>query len=207
VAEVALTHDVASGQGRADIDAHGLVFAKEGLQPNDLSPMADIAREAEGPAAFTGELTWGPEGVTSAGRLSTTGLNFRSPAGQITGLRTDIDFVSLAPLVSAPDQQVTFEQLSAIVPLSDVKASFNLAESAVHIDGATATAADGRITLEPLDIPVTRRSRVCWTSNGSTSGRWWPTPRWPTAFRSTPWSTATCPSRWGRRACALPKAI
>ncbi len=160
VADIALTHDAASGRGEARIDASHLVFAKDGLQPGALSPLGDIAREAEGPAAFTGLLSWSPEGVTSSGELSTAGLNFRSPAGQVTGLRTHIVFTSLAPLISAPGQQMSVEKLAAIIPLTDAKAVFGLVEDAAHVDAASAATAEGRVELEPLAVPLGKDATV-----------------------------------------------
>ncbi|HEX6866632.1 MAG TPA: YdbH domain-containing protein [Caulobacteraceae bacterium] len=160
VADIALTHDVASGRGEARIDASHLMFAKEGLQPGALSPLGEIARDAEGPAAFTGVLSWGPDGVASSGELSTTGLNFRSPAGQVSGLRTRIVFTSLAPLISEPDQKMTVDKLAAIIPLTDAKVTFDLVEDAATVDAATATVADGEVTLEPMTLPLGKSPTV-----------------------------------------------
>jgi hypothetical protein len=149
-----LTHNVASGRGEGRIDASGMVFAKEGLQPVEILPVAEMVRDAEGPAGFIGTLTWGPEGVTSSGDLATPGLNFRSPAGQVTGLKTAIHFTSLAPLVTAPDQTATIEQLAAITPLENVQAQFDLVADAINLDRATATLAGGSVELEPLTAPL-----------------------------------------------------
>jgi hypothetical protein len=80
---ITIRHDVASGRGQADIDASKLVFAKGGLQPLGLTPLAAIARDAEGPVAFTGSVRWNGDVMTSQGRVSTPGLDFKSPLGQV----------------------------------------------------------------------------------------------------------------------------
>jgi hypothetical protein len=98
---ITIRHDVASGRGQADIDASKLVFAKGGLQPLGLTPLAEIARDAEGPVAFTGRFAWNGDVMTSQGRASTPGLDFKSPLGQVHRLKGEIVFDSLAPLTGA----------------------------------------------------------------------------------------------------------
>lgn len=150
-----LTHNVASGLGEGRMDASGMVFAKDGgLQPVEVLPVAEMVADAEGPASFIGLLTWGPEGATSSGDLATPGLNFRSPAGQVTGLKTAIHFASLAPLVSAPDQTLTIDRLAAITPLENVQAQFDLVADALNLDKATATVSGGQVDLEPLTVAL-----------------------------------------------------
>ncbi|HEX5776954.1 MAG TPA: YdbH domain-containing protein, partial [Caulobacteraceae bacterium] len=154
VGSVGLSHHVASGRGEARIDATGMVFAKEGFQPVEVLPVAQIIRDAEGQADFIGVLTWGPEGVTSSGALSTAALNFQSPTGKVTGLNAAIQFTSLSPLITAPDQSLTIQRLDAITPLENIQARFDLVADAANIDQATATLADGQVQLEPLTVPL-----------------------------------------------------
>ena len=160
-----LTHNVASGVGEGRIDAANLVFAKEGLQPVEVLPVAEIIRDAEGQAQFTGVLNWGPDGVTSSGALAVPALNFQSPAGKVTGLTTAIQFASLAPLVTAPDQTVTIQRLDAITPLESIQAQFDLAAETASIDTAMATLADGQIHLEPLTVPLARDQTIAGVLN------------------------------------------
>lgn len=154
VAHVGLRHEVASGRGEARIDASRLVFAKGGLQPAALSPLAAVARDAEGPVAFTGRFAWAGEVMTSQGRLSTPGLNFKSPLGLVAALKGDIAFTSLAPLVSAPDQTLKIDHVDAIVPLQAVQAVFALDAEALHLKSATFEAAKGAISIAPIDVAL-----------------------------------------------------
>jgi hypothetical protein len=147
-----LTHNVASGEGEGRIDATNLVFAKDGLQPVEVLPVAEIIRDAEGPAAFTGTLRWGPAGVTSEGAFSTEGLNFSSPAGRITGLKTTTVLTSLTPIITAPDQTLTIDTVDAIVPLSQVAATYDVSGETLFLDAMKATVAKGEVDLEPLSI-------------------------------------------------------
>jgi|GEM_PF-630152 len=151
---VTIRHDVASGRGQADIDATRLVFAKGGLQPLGLTPLAAIARDAEGPVVFTGRFNWADEVLTSQGKVSTPGLDFRSPLGQVHRLKGEIVFDSLAPLTSPPGQVLTVDSVDAIVPIQSVRASLALGAEALRLEGATFEASKGRITLEPLDLAL-----------------------------------------------------
>jgi hypothetical protein len=152
--KVTIRHDVASGRGRADIDASRLVFAKGGLQPLGLSPLAAVAREAEGSAVFTGQFAWAGEVMTSQGRISTPGLDFKSPLGQVHGLKGTVVFDSLAPLTSPAGQTLTVDKVDAIVPIQDVSASFGLGVEALHLQAATFEASKGKVTVQPLDVPL-----------------------------------------------------
>ncbi|WP_165191051.1 intermembrane phospholipid transport protein YdbH family protein [Caulobacter soli] len=151
---VTIRHDVASGRGQADIDASKLVFAKGGLQPLGLTPLAAVARDAEGPAAFTGSFHWAGEVMTSEGRASTPGLDFKSPLGQVHRLKGQIVFDSLAPLTAPPGQVLTIDSVDAIVPIQAVQASFGLGAEALHLETTTFEASKGKITIEPFDVPL-----------------------------------------------------
>jgi len=151
---VTIRHEVASGRGQADIDASNLVFAKGGLQPLELTPLATIARDAEGPAAFTGRFAWHDEIMTSEGRVSTPGLDFKSPLGPARRLKGEIVFDSLAPLTAPPGQVLTLEGIDAVVPIQSIRASFGLGAEAVHLQAATFEASQGKISIEPFDLPL-----------------------------------------------------
>ena len=157
---VTLRHDVASGRGQADVDATKLVFAKGGLQPLGLTPLAAIARDAEGPVAFTGRFNWADDVLTSQGKISTPGLDFRSPLGQVHRLKGEIVFDSLAPLTSPPGQVLTVDSVDAIVPIQSVRASLALGAEALRLEGATFEASKGKITLEPLDAPLDGKGAI-----------------------------------------------
>ncbi|KQY35970.1 hypothetical protein ASD38_01295 [Caulobacter sp. Root487D2Y] len=151
---VTIRHEVASGRGQADIDASKLTFTKGGLQPLGLTPLAAVARDAEGPAAFTGRFAWAGEVMTSSGKITTTGLDFRSPLGQVHRLKGQIVFDSLAPLTAPPGQVLTIDSIDAIVPIQSVQASLALGAEALHLQATTFEASKGKITLEPLDVPL-----------------------------------------------------
>lgn len=152
--EIRLRHVVATGVGQADIDASKLAFAKDGLQPADLSPMAAFATDARGPASFTGVFAWNAKGATSRGRLVADNIDFTSPIGLVATLDGAVDFNSLAPLTTAPGQALRIAKIDSIVPLTAVESEFQLAADSLKLSKATFEAAKGRISIESIDVPL-----------------------------------------------------
>jgi hypothetical protein len=154
VGHIDIRHEVVSGRGQATMDASRLVFAKGGLQPLGLTPLAQFARDAEGPVAFTGRFAWDGEVMTSDGRVSTPGLDFKSPLGQVHGLKGEMVFDSLAPLTTPPGQVLTVDKVDAIVPIQSLKASLGLGAEALHLESTTFEASKGKISIEPMNVPL-----------------------------------------------------
>lgn len=154
-----LVHDGPSGAGGLTIDAPSMVFAGDGLQPADLSPLAAdfVGSPATGSVAFEGRVDWraGAEGASS-GRLTIPDLDFVSPAGPVKGLRGTIDFVNLAPLVTAPGQRLTADVLESVAPLTDIELTFGLDKGAVTVEGGDLTVAGGLVRIEPFALPLDR---------------------------------------------------
>lgn len=152
--QIALTHAVASGRGEARIDASSLSFATDGLQPADLTPLAAFATEARGPAGFTGRFAWDKSGMTSDGRVATAGLDFTSPLGFVATLKGEVAFTSLAPLTTGPGQTLKVASIQSVVPLEMIEAAFTLGAEQLRISDAAFTAAKGRVTIEPISVPL-----------------------------------------------------
>ena len=153
VAGARLVHDALTGGG-VEIETGELVFAEGGLQPVQLSPMAaPVGSPATGQARFSGRFDWNLQGATSSGALSIPRLDFESPAGRVEGLSGELAFTSLAPLTAAPGQQLRVARIEAIVPLTDVTATFSLADNRLRIAGGEAAVGGGKVRVEQLDVP------------------------------------------------------
>jgi len=152
LADITLVHDLGAGVGHAEVRAEGLVFAKGGLQPAAISPLAAFAREAQGRVDVGGRFDWTPTGVTSSGQVSTAGLDFKSPLGMVRGAAGTIRLANLAPLVTAPGQTLTAKAVDALVPLTDGAATFQLDADGLSLASADAAAAKGKVSLEPMRI-------------------------------------------------------
>ncbi len=151
-----LAHDGRTGVGGVQIEAPEIVFAEDGLQPSDLSPLvADFVQSpATGSAAFQGRMGWDKAGGSSDGVLTLPRLDFTSPAGAVTGLSGRVVFTSLAPLVTAPGQTLTVERLDSVTPLTDLSVAFAVDKAAVRIEGGQISAAQGTVRVEPTTIPL-----------------------------------------------------
>ncbi len=157
IGRVEVRHDVQAEAGGAVISAPSLAFTEHGLQPDDLSPLvADYVKSpVEGSAGFEGRFDWAAEGATSSGVLTVPELDFTSPAGKVQGLKGRVEFISLTPLITAPNQTLTADRVQTVTPLTDLQLSFGLDEKALTIGGGQIQAAGGRISVEPLSLPLT----------------------------------------------------
>jgi hypothetical protein len=151
VGQVRVRHDLATGEGRADIDAASLAFKPGALQPGDLTPLASFARDADGLAGFTGWIAWRP-GVplSSGGDLSLKALTLKSPLGPLDSINGNIRFTSLAPPVTAREQSIVVGKVETVIPLTDVAAVFDMDAAEVRLHAASATIARGHVSLEPM---------------------------------------------------------
>lgn len=156
VAHASLRHDGAAARGGVEIDTGKLVMSPDGLQPEQISPLAAAAGSpAEGEVEFYGRFDWTAETLSSAGALGLRNVSFQSPAARVNDLDGEIGFSSLAPLIAASGQTVTVASVDALVPLTDVKATFAIEEKALVIAGAEADVGGGKVTMEALNVPLT----------------------------------------------------
>lgn len=156
LATAELHHDGAKAAGGMTIDTGDLTFAEGGLQPAALSPLAEaVGSPASGQARFTGAFQWTPAASSSHGELALTGLGFRSPAGVVTDLSGRIQFTSLAPLATAPDQQLTVAQVDTLAPVTHGALKFQIADEALKVAAAGIEVGGGHVRLEPLVAPLT----------------------------------------------------
>lgn len=155
---VDLKHDGRLEAGGVTFDASGLVFAEGGLQPGDVTPLAEglIEEPVTGAAGFTGRFNWTPEGVTSGGLLTIRDLDFGSLAGPVTGLNGEVLFTSLTPLVTAPGQRLTAEGLAALASITNLNLLFELKPDSFQVSGVDLDVAGGHVVVEPFDVPLDR---------------------------------------------------
>ena len=153
-----LAHDGRSGTGGIDITTPELVFAEGGLQPAELTPMAALlGPPVTGTARFEGRIDWAADAEgSSSGLLTVPGLDFISPAGPVTGLKGDIEFTSLTPLVTAPGQVLTASRLESFAPLTDLDLTFGLDAATITVAGGELAVAGGTIGIEPFSLPLDR---------------------------------------------------
>lgn len=152
-----LTHDGRAGAGGVTIETPMLPFAEGGLQPAQLSPLVEsfVQSPVTGSAQFSGRIAWTADGEgTSGGRLVVPGLDFVSPAGPVKGLKGQIDFTSLIPLVTAPGQRLTADRLESLTPLTDARIEFGIDKAGVSVAAADIQVAGGVVRVEPFVLPL-----------------------------------------------------
>ncbi|MSP93976.1 MAG: hypothetical protein EXR00_01795 [Alphaproteobacteria bacterium] len=151
LANVALRHAMQTGTGSAAIDAQGLVFAPNQLQPADIVPFLGMfGTRVAGMASFTGRLGWSKDGITSDGRVVSTGLGLQSAAGGVRGVSFNLKLDSLLPLAVAPAQSITAQRIDTFVPIENIAAQFTYTPESFRLDSASAAVAGGRLVLDPL---------------------------------------------------------
>lgn len=150
-----VTQDGRLGLGVVVIETEMLQFADGGLQPAQLSPLASaLGSPVVGSAKFKGRFDWTPDGSTSSGTISIPNLDFKSPAGPVSGLKGELAFSSLAPLVAAAGQELTIDRVQGVVLLEHLRARFAVSDNLLRVEGGEAEVGGGRVTVETLEIPL-----------------------------------------------------
>lgn len=154
LAQITLRHVLASGHGEARIETSDLAFAKGGLQPRDLTPLAAFIADAEGRAQFEGRFDWTDRGMTSSGLLQTDGLDYRSAFGPVRKVRTRLVFDSLSPLTTLPGQSLGVERVDSTPPVGLIATVFGLTPERLILQSGSAAVAGGQVRIEGLSLPL-----------------------------------------------------
>jgi hypothetical protein len=148
-----IRHDLASGQGHADLTVEALVFDKA-VQPDRLTHLAlGVIANANGTVRGTGRIDWDEAGVTSTGRFATDALDFAAAFGPVTGASGTIEFTDLLGLVTAPSQTLKVASVNPGIEVNDGVVTFTLLPGNVlSLDSARWPFFDGTLTLRPVTI-------------------------------------------------------
>jgi hypothetical protein len=160
LADVAITHVMATGKGSAHIAATKLAFDPDHLQPVDLSPLLAAFRKTRGPARFDGDVAWDADGIDSRGALDISGLDFLTPLGTAHGIATKIAFTSLLPPKTAPGQEVKIARIDWTLPFTAVDLKFGFDTQAITVDSLKAGFADGRASVGAFTIKLADPTRI-----------------------------------------------
>ncbi len=164
-----VTAPIPDKMGRGSLAVHtlDLTFAPGGLQPGDLSPMAEtlFGRNTAGKASFDGAFHWAGTQATSGGTLKIAGLDYTGATGVTHNLHGQIDFTSLAPLESAPGQKVQIENMMLGLPLSNLDVSLHFGGERLSVERASVDTPGGPVTLEPLDIAFDGKTPIASAVN------------------------------------------
>ena len=164
VANIAIGHDLASGNGRAALAVPGILFDKA-MQPDTLTPLAlGVVANVAGTVRGSGEIDWTDGRVTSRGRFGTDSLDLAAAFGPARGIAGTVEFSDLLGLVTAPQQTLKIASINPGIEANDGVLTFALLGGDNHvlaIEGAHWPFLDGRLELLPtrmtLGIAETRR--------------------------------------------------
>jgi hypothetical protein len=154
VVAIDLDNDTAAQRGQLRLRTLDLTFAPGGLQPHDLSQMgtAVLAKSVTGTLSFDGGFRWDHAKTSSAGILKVDGLSFAGAIGTAEKLQGEIDFTSLSPLLSQPNQLLGIYRMQVGLPLSDLAMSLQFQGDRIAIEKATVNTPGGAVRLEPMSV-------------------------------------------------------
>jgi len=162
---VVFHHVMASGEGSAHIDAPHLYFASDKLQPVTLTPLLAAFRNADGEADFSGDITWKGADLASHGTLKIAALDFLTPLGRAHAVKTELDFTSLLPPVTAPGQKLAIARIDWTLPFSSIATSFSFSPTAIAVDSVSANFAEGGAALDAFRLDPANPASITGTAH------------------------------------------
>lgn len=170
VGTVKIAHDLAQGEGRALLEVPGIRFHTDGVQPSDLTPLTyGVIADVDGLVAGTGRVDWAGDTVTSSGHFTATNVSLAAVFGQVQGLTTQLDFIDLLNMRTAPGQAASVGEINPGVPVRDGALRYRLLDSRrVEVEGGRWPFAGGELVLDPtvLDFDETRERRLTFHVKG-----------------------------------------
>jgi hypothetical protein len=147
-------HDLASAEGRAQIDLPPVDLAPGKLQPGQLSPwLGDMMEEVSGRLALDGALSWGAGDELRADLdLLVNGLAFASGAARLEQVNGVIALDELMPPSTPPGQQLAIGLVDIGLPLTDGLLTFDLEPGQLVVEQLRWQFAEGRIRAAPFTI-------------------------------------------------------
>ena len=155
IAAIDLDSDPKTGKGAIKVHTLDLTFVPHGLQPVALTPTvaAILSKDVSGKLSFDGGFSWDKQTSASSGVLRIDGLDFTGAAGVSHGLKGEIDFTSLTPLLSAPHQMLSVASLQLGVPLSDLELDVQFQGDHLAVEKAEVMSPGGLVVLQPMTVP------------------------------------------------------
>ncbi|WP_404709942.1 YdbH domain-containing protein [Sphingomonas sp. MMS24-J13] len=164
VANITLTHDLATGSGGARIDVPALTFARNRFQPEMLTPLTlGVIANTVGTISGRGRIDWTADAITSSGDFHTDRTDLAAAFGPVSGIEGDIHFTDLLGMVTAPHQAVRIAEINPGVSVANGVAHYQmLGPEQVKVEDAVWPFAGGTLSLDPttLDFSETGQRRL-----------------------------------------------
>lgn len=150
IAALQAHYDLTQGEGEIRFDTGALRFEPRGLQPQVLVPvLQQIISNVSGLMELEGSISWGSSEILESGALlQITGLAGTNPLAQFSDVSGTIQFDSLLPLTSKPEQELSIGQLDLGLSFQDgtVKVRF-VPERRLKISELTFPWSGGRLNV------------------------------------------------------------
>lgn len=154
-----ITHDLATGRGRAGLDVPGIRFDQK-FQPEELTRLTTgVIALVKGVLKGEGEIAWGPGGSTSSGTFSTEDMDLAATFGPVEGLTTTVHFTDLLGLTSAPGQLAEVDLVRTGIDVLDGRIRYQLLPGLrVRVESGRWPFAGGTLILEETVLDFSRPS-------------------------------------------------
>ena len=170
VADLAIDHVFGAGSGNARFTVPTIAFARDGVQPVDISRLAlGVVANVEGNVAGSGSLRWTPDGIVSGGSFSTDRLDLAAAFGPVERLSGTIRFDDLLALTTPPGQEARLGSVNPGIEVIDGRLLYQLLpDRRVRIESGTWPFSGGQLLLQPalLDFSAERPRRLTFDVSG-----------------------------------------
>lgn len=169
VANVAISHALARGEGAARLTVPGITFG-DSFQPEELTRLTfGVIADVRGAVRGEGRIAWSASGVTSSGTFGTDGTDLAAAFGPVSGIKGRVEFTDLLALESAPGQVATVAEINPGVAVTDGRIEYQLLRGLrVAVKEGRWPFAGGTLTLQPtlLDFSSLQPRRLTFSANG-----------------------------------------
>jgi hypothetical protein len=128
-----------------------LRFARDGLQPRDLSPLAlGVIADAQGVMTGNGRIEWDAQGIRSTADFATDRMDFAAAFGPVERLSGRLHFDDLLNLSTPAHQEVLIGSVNPGIEVTDGRLLYQLRPGQkVRIEGGRWPFAGGELRLQP----------------------------------------------------------
>ncbi len=158
------SHNLATGEGLAEINLFPLVFVPGGLQPGDLSPAATaLFRQTTGKIALAGTVAWPGTAVAPHNplTLAVEKLSFTGSLGTVSEMTGAVAISGVDPLATPPDQEFRATGIDIGLPIAEPRIAFGLTDpGTLTLNRIEARFADGTVTASDIQVPLASEAPV-----------------------------------------------
>ena len=158
MANLTLTHNIASGAGSLDVQAKDLLMSPEPVRGRPgldivtlIPPLRGVVSDMVGVANASATVAWArTTPLVSSAKIDTRGLDFSTMLGPITGLSGEINLDDLL-LVRTPGQQtIKVGSFDPGLPIENGTVNFSLpGNNSLQLEDASWPFAEGKLSVRP----------------------------------------------------------